>query len=136
MEDTATVAWGPKTTAEWRFYRGACDTKQPAITFPLLAKHRSTTPEAPAYLVKRHCPEVQDWQTIEWTKFHPQKAYVLKHMYGYLTQGHKGNNDFVRMNPAATEIIHQGIGVYATRWLQPATTTPWATTEQGAQVHA
>ena len=57
-------------------------------------------------------------------------------MYGYLTQGHEGNNDYVRMNPAATTIIHQGIGVYATRRLQPATTTPWATTEQGARVHA
>ena len=51
-------------------------------------------------------------------------------------QGHKGNNDYVRMNPAATEIIHQEMGVYATRRLQPATTMPWATTEQGAQVHA
>ena len=57
-------------------------------------------------------------------------------MYGYLTQGHEGNNDYVRMNPAATEIIHPGIGVYATRRLQPSTTTPGATTEQGAHVHA
>ena len=40
------------------------------------------------------------------------------------------------MNLAATEIIRQGIGVYATRGLQPTTTTPWATTEQGAQVQA
>ena len=40
------------------------------------------------------------------------------------------------MNPAATEIIRQGVGVYATRRLQTATTTPWATTEQGARIHA
>ena len=57
-------------------------------------------------------------------------------MYGYLTQGHEGNKDYVRMNPAATEIIHQGIDVYATQRLQPATTTQWATTEQGARVQA
>ena len=57
-------------------------------------------------------------------------------MYGYLTQGHEGNNDYVRMNPAASEIIRQGVGVYATRRLQPATTTPWATTEGEARIHA
>ena len=57
-------------------------------------------------------------------------------MYGYLTQGHEENNDYVRMNPAATEIIRQGVGVYATRRLQPATTTQWATTERGRRVHA
>ena len=28
------------------------------------------------------------------------------------------------------------MGVYATRRLQPATTTPWATMEQGTRVHA
>ena len=134
-EDMATVAWGPSTAAGWRFQRGTWDTKHPAITFLVLAKHRSTTPEAPAYLVKHRCSQVQDWETIEWTTFHPQKAYLLQYVYGYLTQGHEGNNDYVRMNPAATEIIHQGIAVYATRRLQPATTTPWATTEEGARVH-
>ena len=40
------------------------------------------------------------------------------------------------MNPAATIIIHQGIGVHPTARLQRATTTPWATTEQGACIHA
>ena len=127
-EDTATVRWGPRTTAEWRFH--------PAITFLVLAKHRSTRPQAPAYPVKHHCSQVQDWQTIEWTTFHPQKAYSLQYVYGYLTQGNEGNNDYVRMNPAATKIMHQGIGVYATRRLQPTTTTPLSTTEQGAQFHA
>ena len=57
-------------------------------------------------------------------------------MYGYLTQGHEGNKDYAVMNPAATEIIRQGVGVYATRRPQPATTKPWATTEQGARAHA
>ena len=123
-KDTATVAWGPSTAAGWRFHRGTLDTKHAAITFLVLAKHRSTTPEAPAYPVKQHCSQVQDWQTIEWTTFHPEKAYLLQYVYGYLTQGHEGNNDYVRMNPAATGIIHQGIGLYATRRLQPATTTP------------
>ena len=56
-------------------------------------------------------------------------------MYGYLTQGHEGENDYVRMNPAATEIIRQGVGVYATRRLHPATATPCATREQGSRVH-
>ena len=40
------------------------------------------------------------------------------------------------MNPVATEIIRHGMGAYATRRLLPATSTPWATTEQGARVHA
>ena len=60
----------------------------------------------------------------------------LQYVYGYLTQGHEGNNDYVRMNPAATEIIHQGVGVYATRRLRPDANTPWATAEWGAQIHA
>ena len=135
-KDTATGAWRRGAAAEWRFQRGTWDTKHPAITFPVLAKHRSATAEAPAYPVKHRCSQVQDWQTVEWTTFHPQKVYLLQYVYGYLTQGHEGNNDYVRMNPAATEIIHQGVGVYAIRRLQPAATTPWATTEQGARVHA
>ena len=57
-------------------------------------------------------------------------------MYGYLTQGHEANNKYVRMNPAATQIIRQGVGVYATRRLRPDANTPWATTEQGARIHA
>ena len=134
-KDTATIAWGPRAAAEWRFLQGAWDTKHPAITLPVLAKH-STTLEAPAYPVEHGCSQVQDWLTIEWTTFHPQKAYLLQHVYGYLTQGHKGNNDYARINRATTKIIRQGVGVYATPRLQPATTTPWATTEQGARVHA
>ena len=135
-EDTATVAWGPNTTAVWRFHRVTGDTKHPAITFPVLANHCSTTPGAPAHPVKHHCSQVQDWQTIERATFHPQKVYLLQYVYSYLTQDNKGNTDYVHMKPAATEIIHQGIGVYATGRLQPATTTPSASTEQGAQVHA
>ena len=134
--DTSTVAWGPTAAAEWRFHRGTWDTKHPAITFPVLAKHCSATPEPPAYPAKHRCSQVQDWQTVEWTRFHPQKAYLLQYVYGYLTEGQEGNNDYVRMNPAATEIIRQGVGVSATRRLQPAATTPWATTEPGARIHA
>ena len=36
----------------------------------------------------------------------------------------------------ATEIIRQGVGVYATRRPRPDTNTPWATTERGAHIHA
>ena len=92
-------------------YQAPCD------HLPVLAKHRSATPEAPAYPVKHRCSLVQVWQTVEWTTFHQQKAYLLQYVYGYLTQGHEGNNDYVRMNRAATEIIHQGVGVHATRRL-------------------
>ena len=106
---TATVAWGPSPKAEWRFHRGTWDTQHPAITFPVLAKHRSATPEAPAYPVKHRCSQLQDWQTVEWTTFHPQTAYLLQYVYGYLTQGHERTN-YVRMNPAATRIIRQGGG--------------------------
>ena len=80
----------------------------------MLAKHRSTTPKAPAYPVEHRCSQVQDWQTIEWTTFHSQMAYLLQYVYSYLTQGHEENNDYARMNPTATEILHRGIGVYAT----------------------
>ena len=134
--DMATVAWGPSAAAEWRFHRGTWDTKHPAITLPVLAKHRSATLGAPTYPVKHRCSQVQDWQTVEWTTFHPQRAYLLHYVYGYLTQGHEGNNDYVRMNQAANEIISQGLGVYATQGLQPAATTPWATTERAARIHA
>ena len=75
--DTATVAWGPSAKAEWRFPWGTWDTKHPAITFPVLAKHRNATPEAPAYPVKHRCSQVRDWQTVEWTTFHPQKRTCL-----------------------------------------------------------
>ena len=104
-EDTATIGWGSSASAKLRIHWGMWDTKHPAINFAVLAKHRSTTPEAPAYLVKDRCLQVQDWQTIDWTTYHPQKAYLLQYVYSYLTQGHKGNNDYARMNPAATESI-------------------------------
>ena len=136
VKNTGTVAWGPSAAAGCRFHRGTWDTKHPAITFLVLAKHRSATPEAPAYPGKHRCSQVQDWQTVECTTFHPQKAYLLQYVYGYLTQGHEGNNNLVRMKQAATEMIRQGVGVYATRRLQPATTTPWATKERGARIHA
>ena len=134
--DTATVALDPSAQAEWRFHRGTWDTQHPAINFPVLAKQRSATPEAPAYPVKHRCSQVQDWQTVEWTTFHPQTVYLLQYVYGYLTQGHKGNNDYVRMNPAATKIISQGVGVYVTRRLQRDANTPWATMQRGAHIHA
>ena len=130
------MAWGPSAKAEWRFHRGTWDTQHPAITFPVLAKHHSATPEAPAYPVKHRCSGVQDWQTVEWTTFHPQTAYLLQYVYGYLTQDHERNNNYFRMNPAATEIIRQGVGVYATQRLGPDTNTPWAITQRGAHIHA
>ena len=83
----------------------------------MLAKHRSATPEAPAYPVKHRCSQVQDWQTVEWTRFQLQKAYLLQYVYGYLTQGHEGNNHYVGMYQAATGIISQGVGLHATQRL-------------------
>ena len=76
---------GPSAAAEQRFHRGARDTKHPPITFPVRAKHRSATPEAPAYPVKHRCSQVRDWQTVGWTTFQPQKAYLLEYVYRYLT---------------------------------------------------
>ena len=134
--DTATVAWGPNARAEGRFHPGTWDTQQQAITFLVLAKHCSATPEDPAYPVKHRCSQVQDWRMVEWTTFHPQTAYLFQYVYDYLTQGHERNNDYVRMNPAATEILRQGTGVYATRRLRQDAYTPLATTEWGAHIHA
>ena len=133
--DTATVAWGPSAEAESRFHRGTPVTKHQAITFPVLAKHCSATQEAPAYPVKHRCSQVQDWQTVEWPTFHPQKAYLLQYVYVYLTEGHEGNKDDVRMNPAATGITRQGLGMYATQRHRSDANTPWASTEQGARIH-
>ena len=126
--DTATVAWGPSAKAEWRFHRGTQDNQHLAITFPVLAKHRSP--------VKHRCSQVEDLQTVEWTILHPQTAYLLQYVYGYLTKGHEENNDFVRMNLAAAGIIRQGVGVYATWRLRRDANKPWATTERGAHIHA
>ena len=134
--DTATVAWGPSAKTEWRFHRRTWDTQHPAITFPVLARHRIATPEGPAYPVKHRCCQVQELQTVQWTTFHPQTAYLLHYVYGYLTQGHERKNDYVRMNLAATGIVRQGPGVYATRRLRPDINTPWPTTERGADIHA
>ena len=39
------------------------------------------------------------------------------------------------MNPAAAEIIHQAIGVYAPLKIKPAIATPWATLTRGACIH-
>ena len=122
------MAWGPSAKAEWRFQRGTWDTQHPAINSPVLAKHRSATPEASAYPVKHRCSQVQDWQIVEWTTFRQQTAYPLQYVYGYLTQRHERNNNYVRMNLAATEIICQGVGVYAIMRLWPDTKTPGATT--------
>ena len=51
-EGHSTVAWVPSARAERRFHRGTWDTQHLAITLPVLAKHRSATPQAPAYPVK------------------------------------------------------------------------------------
>ena len=63
----ATVTWQPNTPAEWRIHRGTFSTKHPAITYPVVAKHRSTTPEE--YCCSRRVPETQ---TIEWTTYRPK----------------------------------------------------------------
>ena len=51
----ATVTWQPNTPAEWSIHPGAFRTRQPALTYPVLAKYRSTMPEAPAYPTKHVC---------------------------------------------------------------------------------
>ena len=43
----ATVAGGLDATAELRIHRGTLNTKQPAITYLVIAKHRSPTPKPP-----------------------------------------------------------------------------------------
>ena len=65
-----------------------------------------------------------------------KRAYLLQYIHDYLIQGHERNRECVQTNAAATEIVHQGIGVYAVPRIKPASTTPWATTERGAHVNA
>ena len=75
------------------------------------AKHRSATPEAPAYPVAHHCSHTAPvQQAVEWTTHHPQRAYLLQYIYSHLTPGNKGNNEYVTMNAAVTNTITQSIG--------------------------
>ena len=66
----------------------------------------------------------------------PERAYLLPYIHNYLAQGHERNSEYVQINAAATKMIYQEIGVYATPRIKPATTAPWATTTRGARVHA
>ena len=45
----ATVTWMPDTTAGGCIQRATFHTKHPAPTYPVLAKHDSTTPDAPFF---------------------------------------------------------------------------------------
>ena len=108
----ATVTWQPNTPAEWRIDPEAFSTKHPALTYPVLAKHRRTTSEAPAYPTKHRCSRgVPETHTSLWTTYHPKRAYLVKHIHNYLIQGRQNNHTYVQMNAAATEVIRQGIGV-------------------------
>ena len=50
--------------------------------------------------------------------------------------GPRGEQRLCPHEPRVTEIIRQGVGVYAIRRLLPDANTPWATTERGAHIHA
>ena len=133
----AAVTWQPNTPAGWCIHRGTFSTKRPALTYPVLAKQSSTTPEAPAYPTKHRCSrKVPETQTIDWTTYHPKRVYQLQYIPNYLIQGHERNCECIQMNAAATEIIHQGMGVYAVPRIRPATTTSSTTTAGGARVHS
>ena len=89
------------------------------------------------YPTKQRCSRgVPETQTIEWTTYHPKQAYLLKYIHNYLIQGHERTREYVQMNAAGTEVIHQGIGAYTIPRIRPATTTPWATGAEGALLHA
>ena len=130
------MGWGPSAAAEWRFL-GECGTpstqQSPSWCWPNTAVPRRKSP--PTWL-NTDAPKSRTGRRSSGPTLHPQKAHLLQYVYGYLTQGHNGNNDYVRMNPAATEIICQEVGMYATRRLQLAATTLWSTMEWGARIHA
>ena len=89
------------------------------------------------YPTKHRCSrEVPEKQTIVWTTYHPQRAYLAQYIQKDVIRGHHRNGDCVQMNAAATAIVHQGIGVSAVLRIKPASKTPWATTERGAHIHA
>ena len=93
----ATVTWQPTSPAEWGVTRGAFSTKRPALTYPVLAKHRSTTPEAPAYPTKHHCSRgVLETKTIEWKTYHPKRAYLLQYIHTTSYKGRKGTASVYR----------------------------------------
>ena len=65
------------------------NTKHPAITFPVIAKHHRATPEAPAYPVKQHCSHaVPQRQISEWTTYDQKRAYLFQYIHNHLAQGH------------------------------------------------
>ena len=75
----ASIAWGPDATAELRIHQGTLNTKHPAITYPVIAEHRSATPEVSAHSMKHHCSHaVPEEQTIDWTRYHPKNACLLQ----------------------------------------------------------
>ena len=100
--------------------------------------HLPGTSETPQHSARSACAphETPETQTIEWTKYHQIRAYLLQYIHNYLIQGHKRNCECVQMNAAATDIVYQGIGVYAVPRIRPAVPTPWATTAREAHVHA
>ena len=134
----ATVTWESDTTAEWLIQLGMFHTKHPDLTSPVLARHRSTTPEAPAYPVKHRCLRgVPETQTIEWTTYHPKWAFTDSSIYTTTScRDTKRNHESVQRNAAATEIIRQRIRVHATPEIEPATTIQWATIAEETHVHA
>ena len=131
----ATVAWTPDTTAERCIHRGMFHSKHPAIStrwWQSTAGQHQKPPGTP-YPGWRAVPKKQ---TIKWTTSHPKRAYLLQYIHNYLAEGHERNNDYVQTNAAAAEIINQGIAVYATPKIKPATTTPWTTATMGVCIHA
>ena len=71
-------------------------------------------------------------QTIRCQKFHSNTGYLFYLMYAYVTQG-RPDRGLLRLTPRAQAIITQGIGVHATRLLQPTQIT--TKTAQGNPVY-
>ena len=65
-----------------------------------------------------------------------KRAYLLQYVHNYPAHGHERSDEYVQMNAAETEIIHQGLSVYASHQITPATTRAVANTTQEVRNHA
>ena len=87
-----TVAWDPEHKTQWLFTATPTwhrpITTRIAICYSMYEPRRTSKHEHPYYQHHHHChkPE-QLTQTLTCRNLNPDMAYVLHHIYSYLTQG-------------------------------------------------
>ena len=120
-----TLAWNPDPKPQWLLTTTpTCPSPDPAgiaIHYSMYEPGRRGKQEDTYYLLHHSChtPEHRT-QTLTCRDLNPDKAYILRYIYSYLTKGQPGQG-LIAMSPHAQRIICKKIGVYATPILQPTT---------------